>query len=225
MRLRWLAVVGIALVLGAAGRASGQGIEDEKATVDARIAALQAEIEASKQQEGVLTTQLSAIASELESAQAAVDSAQSSVSSLEAQLASARSRLDQLIGPPRPADSQPRTPAGGACTGGRDPRGARAGDVHRRAAGHSLVPRVGDELRRPHRQRRAFWAESASRTRRSPGRWSARRHEPRPSAVRLRGRSGCRRPPSRWSPLARATLGRPEIVSRATATRWRRREP
>ena len=64
--------------------------------MDARIAALQAEIADSKAQEGVLTSQLSAVVSELEAAQAAVDDAQASVSALEAELSSAQERLDEL---------------------------------------------------------------------------------------------------------------------------------
>lgn len=96
MQRRWLALLGLAVVLGVAAPASGQGIEDDKAALDARIASLQAEIEASKQQEGVLTTQLSAIVAELEGAQEAVDEAQSSVSALEAELASAQTRLEEL---------------------------------------------------------------------------------------------------------------------------------
>ncbi len=98
MQRRWLALLALALVLGVAAPASGQGIEDEKAALDARIASLQAEIEASREREGVLTTQLSALVSELELAQAAVDRAQASVGVLEAELASAQGRLDELTG-------------------------------------------------------------------------------------------------------------------------------
>ena len=57
---------------------------------------MQAEIAASKAQDGVLTSQLSAVVSELEDAQAAVDTAQASVSALEAELSSAQTRLDKL---------------------------------------------------------------------------------------------------------------------------------
>jgi murein DD-endopeptidase MepM/ murein hydrolase activator NlpD len=96
MQRRWLAVLGLALVLGVAAPASGQGIEDEKAALDARIGSLQAEIDASKQREGVLTTQLSAVVSELESAQTAVDEAQSSLNVLETELANAQGRLEEL---------------------------------------------------------------------------------------------------------------------------------
>ena len=64
--------------------------------MDARIAALQAEIAASQQQEGVLTSQLSAVASELGAAQDAVDEAQSSLGLLEAELATEQDRLVQL---------------------------------------------------------------------------------------------------------------------------------
>jgi len=96
MGRRVIAVVGLALGLALAASASAQTPEGEKAAVDARIAALQAEIASSKATEGVLTSQLSAVVSELEDAQAAVDVAQSSVSSLEAELSSAQARLDEL---------------------------------------------------------------------------------------------------------------------------------
>jgi murein DD-endopeptidase MepM/ murein hydrolase activator NlpD len=96
MQRRLLVLLSLALVLAFSGTASGQGIEDEKAAVDARIAALRTEIEASKRQEGVLTSQLSAVSSELEGAQTAVDAAQSTVSALEAELAGAQSRLEEL---------------------------------------------------------------------------------------------------------------------------------
>jgi murein DD-endopeptidase MepM/ murein hydrolase activator NlpD len=96
MGRRSLAFVTLALGLILATGAAAQTPEDEKAAVDARIAALQAEIAESKTQEGVLTTQLSAVVSELESAQAAVDTAQAAVSSLEAELTAAQDRLDAL---------------------------------------------------------------------------------------------------------------------------------
>jgi murein DD-endopeptidase MepM/ murein hydrolase activator NlpD len=96
MQRRWLGLLGLALVLGVAAPASGQGVEDDKAALDARIASLQADIEDSKRDEGVLTSQLSAVVAELESAQAAVDEAQSSVSALETELSSAQIRLETL---------------------------------------------------------------------------------------------------------------------------------
>jgi murein DD-endopeptidase MepM/ murein hydrolase activator NlpD len=96
MRRRPVALLVLALALSLSGSASGQSVEDEKASVDARIATLRAEIEESKQQEGVLTSQLSAILSELEDAQAAVGSAQAGVAALESELAAARGRLEEL---------------------------------------------------------------------------------------------------------------------------------
>ena len=90
-----VALVLIAAVIVATG-ASAQTPESEKAAVDARIAALQAEIAEAKEKEGVLTTQLSSVVDELESAQAAVESAESALSGLEAELASAQARLEQL---------------------------------------------------------------------------------------------------------------------------------
>jgi murein DD-endopeptidase MepM/ murein hydrolase activator NlpD len=96
MGRRWLAFAALALALVAAAPAAADDPADEKATVDARIAALQSEIAASKEQEGVLTSQLSAVVSELEDAQAAVDTAEARVSDLETELASAQERLDRL---------------------------------------------------------------------------------------------------------------------------------
>ena len=75
MGRRSLALAGLALALVAAGPAAADDPADEKAAVDARIAALQAEIAESKAQDGVLTSQLSAVVAELEDAQAAVDDA------------------------------------------------------------------------------------------------------------------------------------------------------
>ncbi len=96
MGLRSLVLAGLALALIAAGRAGAGDPAGEKAAVDARIAALQAEIAESKAQDGVLTTQLSAVVAELGGAQAAVDEATARVSSLETELSSARGRLDEL---------------------------------------------------------------------------------------------------------------------------------
>ncbi len=96
MARRSLALAGLALALIAAGPASAGDPAEEKAAVDARIAALQADIEESKAQDGVLTTQLTAVVAELERSQAAVDDAQAGVSTLEAELSSARGRLDEL---------------------------------------------------------------------------------------------------------------------------------
>ncbi len=93
MRRRFLALAGLALVVAAPAAADDIG---KKASVDARIAALQARIDASKDQEGVLSSQLSEVATELQDAQAAVETAQASVDSLDAELASARARLDRL---------------------------------------------------------------------------------------------------------------------------------
>jgi murein DD-endopeptidase MepM/ murein hydrolase activator NlpD len=90
---RLLALAGLALVVAAPAAADDIG---QKASVDARIVALQARIDASKGQEGVLSSQLSEVATELQDAQAAVETAQASVDSLEAELASARARLDRL---------------------------------------------------------------------------------------------------------------------------------
>ena len=96
MRRRLPAAFALAIALVLAASASAQTPESEKEAVDARIAALQAEIAEAKAEEGVLTSQLSAVVAELEDAQSAVDSAETSLSSLEAELTSAQARLDEL---------------------------------------------------------------------------------------------------------------------------------
>ena len=88
-----LCVLAVALVVAAP--AAGDDIE-EKAAVDARIATLQAEIDAAKEREGVLTSQLSAVVSELEAAQSAVDQAEGALGQLEAELAAEQERLGRL---------------------------------------------------------------------------------------------------------------------------------
>jgi murein DD-endopeptidase MepM/ murein hydrolase activator NlpD len=98
-RSRYLAALsGIALAgaLALVASASGQSPVEEKAAVDARIASLRAEIEAARQEEGVLTSQLSAVVAELEDAQAAVEQAQGQLDHVEAELASEQARLDEL---------------------------------------------------------------------------------------------------------------------------------
>ena len=96
MGRRSLALVGLAVALVAAGPAAADDPADEKAAVDARIAALQAEIAHANAQEGVLTSQLSTVVAELDDAQAAVETAEASVSSLETELSSEQARLEQL---------------------------------------------------------------------------------------------------------------------------------
>ena len=85
-------LVAALLVTPAAGQDPGQ----EKARVDQRIAVLEQEIEAAKDREGVLTSQLDEVVSELRTAQAAVDEAQAGLDRLEAELASEQERLAEL---------------------------------------------------------------------------------------------------------------------------------
>ena len=96
MRRRWLLVLSLACALAFAAPAAGDDPSDEKAQVDARIAALEQEIASAKEQEGVLTSQLSAVAGELRSAQAAVEEAQGALDRLEDELAAERARLEEL---------------------------------------------------------------------------------------------------------------------------------
>ena len=96
MRRRFPVVLGLALALVFAASASGQDPEAEKARVDQRIAELQAEIVAAKENEGVLTSQLGEVVSELRAAQSAVEQAQGSLDLLEAELATEQERLERL---------------------------------------------------------------------------------------------------------------------------------
>jgi murein DD-endopeptidase MepM/ murein hydrolase activator NlpD len=96
MRWRSLSLCALALALVFAGPAAGDDIEDEKTAVDARIATLQAEIDAAQEREGVLTSQLSSVVSELEAAQAAVDQAEGALAALEDELAAEQARLERL---------------------------------------------------------------------------------------------------------------------------------
>jgi murein DD-endopeptidase MepM/ murein hydrolase activator NlpD len=96
MGRRPLALLGLVLTLVAAAPAAADDPVEQKASVDARIAALQTEISASKAREGVLTSQLSAVGDELQAAEDAVSSAEASVSNLEAELSSAQAQLDRL---------------------------------------------------------------------------------------------------------------------------------
>jgi murein DD-endopeptidase MepM/ murein hydrolase activator NlpD len=96
MRRRLPVVACLVLALVLAASAAGQDPAAEKARVDQRIADLQAEISAAKEQEGVLTSQLSEVVAELRAAQDAVATAESSLSSLEVELATQRDRLEQI---------------------------------------------------------------------------------------------------------------------------------
>jgi murein DD-endopeptidase MepM/ murein hydrolase activator NlpD len=101
MGRRWLLVSVLVFALALAALAliapaAGQDVESEKRRIDARIAELRSEIEASKQQEGVLTSQLSAVVDELQAAEAAVETAQSSLDQLESELSQERAKLERL---------------------------------------------------------------------------------------------------------------------------------
>jgi murein DD-endopeptidase MepM/ murein hydrolase activator NlpD len=96
MRRRHPVVACLVLALALAASAAGQDPSSEKARVDARIDALEAEIAAAKESEGVLTSQLTEVQSELRAAEDAVHGAESSLAILESRLASERDRLEQL---------------------------------------------------------------------------------------------------------------------------------
>ncbi|CAN5739746.1 hypothetical protein BH20ACT14_BH20ACT14_18540 [soil metagenome] len=94
MRRRLAVVLGLSLVFVAS--AAGQDPGAEKAQVDRRIAELQAEIAAAKENEGVLTSQLGEVVTELRAAQSAVESAEGSLGLLESELATEQDRLERL---------------------------------------------------------------------------------------------------------------------------------
>jgi murein DD-endopeptidase MepM/ murein hydrolase activator NlpD len=96
MRRRLSVVACLVLALALAASAAGQDPAGEKARVDQRIADLQAEIAAAKEQEGILTSQLSDVVDELQAAQEAVATAETSLSALEAELATERDRLERI---------------------------------------------------------------------------------------------------------------------------------
>jgi murein DD-endopeptidase MepM/ murein hydrolase activator NlpD len=73
MRRHLGVVLGLGLALAFTAPAAGQDPESEKARVDQRIAELQGEITAAKEEEGVLTTQLGEVVTELRAAESAVD--------------------------------------------------------------------------------------------------------------------------------------------------------
>ena len=87
MRRRFLALLALALGLLVVAPAAADDI-GQKASVDARIAALHARIAASQEQDGVLSSQLSDVVAELQDSQAAVDTA-----AVERRLARGRARL------------------------------------------------------------------------------------------------------------------------------------
>jgi murein DD-endopeptidase MepM/ murein hydrolase activator NlpD len=93
-RLLLVSLVASGLVFAAP--AAGNDPGDQKQQVDARIATLEREIGAAKDQEGVLTSQLSEVATELRSAQDAVDEAQGSLDQLQSELSSQRAELQRL---------------------------------------------------------------------------------------------------------------------------------
>jgi peptidoglycan hydrolase CwlO-like protein len=96
MGRRSLTLGALALALVYAAPAAGDDIEGDKAAVDARIATLQAEIDAANAREGVLTSQLTEVVSELEAAQSAVDQAEGALGQLEVELAAEQARLERL---------------------------------------------------------------------------------------------------------------------------------
>src|SRR6185436_15494308 len=90
------ALLGLVLALVVVAPAAAGDPSDDKAAVDARIAALQAGVAQSKAHEGVLTSQLSAVAAEVESAESAVQDAEAAVVALETELSAGRARLEEL---------------------------------------------------------------------------------------------------------------------------------
>ena len=159
---RLLPVFALMLALFFAATAAGQDPEAEKAHVDQRIAELQAEISAAKEQEGVLTSQLGAVVTELQAAQSAVEQAEGSLRLLEAQLASEQGRLERLTDSPGDADAAAAATPEGVPARGRDLGGASPRDLHRGGAGCALGARLGDDVRRPDRRLRVRESDRAA---------------------------------------------------------------
>lgn len=86
----------LVLLLALVAPAAGQDITSRKADVDRRIADLRGEIEAAKEREGVLTSQLSEVAAALRDAEGDMSVAAGRLSGVEADLAREQARLEQL---------------------------------------------------------------------------------------------------------------------------------
>ena len=146
---------------------------DEKAAVDARIAALQAEHRAVQGAGG--RSDVAALGGRRGARGRAVGGRRRGGARIVARGGACRRRAAGSTSSRRCSRRRraARAPSGRVREGGCDPRGAGAGRVHRRAAGHARVPRLGGELRRRDRQRRV-----------------ARAHRPPGQAHRASGRAG-----------------------------------
>src|SRR6516165_2613720 len=96
MARRSLRVAVLVVALALAAPAAGENIGATKTQVDGRIAGLQQQIDAAKQKEGVLTSQLSAVTGELRKEQSAVDEAQQALDRLEATLSTQQAKVKRL---------------------------------------------------------------------------------------------------------------------------------
>ena len=155
MGRRVIAVVGLALALALAASASAQTPESDKAAVDARIAALQAEIASSQGAGG--RPHVAALGRRRRARGRAGCRRHRAGEREHARGGAVRGTgaARRAHGAPREADDASRAPPDRVREGGGHPRGAGARCVHRRATGRPRLPRLGVELRRDHRQRRA----------------------------------------------------------------------
>ena len=97
MRVRLLTSLLLACLFLVASPASGQeGIGERKQVIDGRIDVLQKKIEAAREREGVLTSEIAVVTSKIRALQDDVDSASARLDQLENVLALHQRKLDRL---------------------------------------------------------------------------------------------------------------------------------
>ena len=115
MRVRLLTSFLLACLFLVVSPASGQeGIGERKQVIDGRIDVLQKKIEAAREREGVLTSQIAVVTSKIRALQDDVDSASARLDQLENVLALHQRKLDRLNQLYRRPDAQARLPPGPA---------------------------------------------------------------------------------------------------------------
>jgi murein DD-endopeptidase MepM/ murein hydrolase activator NlpD len=97
MARRLLTGLALACALLVAGTAAGEpGISERKAAVDSKIDRLQGKIDAARQREGVLSSQIAVVTSKIRAIQDDVDAASARLNALESVLALHQRKLDHL---------------------------------------------------------------------------------------------------------------------------------
>ena len=95
MARRLTLLLALALVLAAPALA-GDGLGDQKATIDSKLGALQGKIDASKQKASALSSQIGSLTGQIHSLEGRVGDVSSRLSALQADLALRQRRLDKL---------------------------------------------------------------------------------------------------------------------------------